>query len=100
MRRLSVISWLVAVASAAAGCSSHSGAPPDLDSQSSDATVPVAEQCQAVTSIEVVHRVNGSNVTARVRLTAAAAADAAQALRTFQAVANDFGTTPSSAVGS
>jgi len=92
MRRLSVISWLVAVASAAAGCSSHSGAPPDLDSQSSDATVPVAEQCQAVTSIEVVHRVNGSNVTDRVRLTADAAADAAQALRTFQAVANDFGT--------
>lgn len=52
----------------------------------------VPEQCQPVTFIEVVHRVNGSNVTDRIRLTDDAAAVPALALRSFQVAANHYGT--------
>jgi DNA-binding transcriptional MerR regulator len=60
-----------------------SGAPDNLS--------PVAEHCEAVTSVEVVHRVSGSNVTDKLRLTPEAAGDPALALRAFQTTADYYG---------
>ena len=75
------------------GCGSQrdsiGGAPPPTQ-VTSEAVVP--EQCQPVTFIEVIHRVNGSNITDRLRLTDDAAAAPALALRSFQIAANHYGT--------
>jgi hypothetical protein len=83
---------VVALGAACTGCGSR-GAPPDPvepQTQAADAVV-VVEQCQPVTSIEVVHRVGGVPVTDRVRVADAAGADPAQAMQTFQVVADHFG---------
>ena len=56
-------------------------------------TSPVAhaDECQAVTALEVVHRAGSSQVTTVVRLEPGAAADPQLALRSFQVAANHFG---------
>jgi hypothetical protein len=49
------------------------------------------QECEAVTSIEIVHRVGGAQVTDKVRLEPGTSADPAQALRGFQRAADYFG---------
>ena len=50
-----------------------------------------APTCTAVTSLEIVHRVEGTQVTDKIRLTPGASADPDRALRSFQRVADYFG---------
>jgi hypothetical protein len=49
------------------------------------------QECEAVTSIEIVHRVGSAQVTDKVRLEPGTSADPAQALRGFQRAADHFG---------
>jgi hypothetical protein len=93
---LKLICLVATVGASALGCSSVSTsqdpAAPEGDGEGEvqNAAV-VAEECKPVTYIEIVHRVNGVNVTDRVRLTDEAASTAALALRSFQFAANHFG---------
>lgn len=89
--------WRIALLTAVlGGCTSgdRPANPPDAPakptSQAAGAAVP-ATQCQAVVSIEIVHRVNGSQVTDRVQLDPAAGSDPDLALRGFQLAADYFG---------
>ncbi len=50
-----------------------------------------ADECHAVTSIEIVHRTGSSTTTSTVRLAPGASADPNQALRAFQRAADHFG---------
>src|ERR1051325_6671921 len=94
---LNVALIAVAIPGAAAGCGTRGGPldaiepPPEAQVGSAAPAVdavPVVEQCQPVTSIEVVHRVAGNPQTDRVRLVDTAGSDPGQAMLTFQAVAD------------
>lgn len=94
MRKLRQIVLLAVVAyGSSSACSSHGdrGESSGPEVETTDSGVVVAEQCQAVTSIEVIHRVNGSPVTDRLRLTPEANEDPELALRAFRAAANHYG---------
>src|SRR6185436_18658489 len=109
MRSMLKLICLVATLDASAlGCSSDSTSqdPPAPENEGENESngeaqnaVVVAEECKPVTYIEIVHRVNGANVTDRVRLTDEAASTAALALRSFQFAANTTGLRTSSAAG-
>jgi hypothetical protein len=90
---MSQIALLAAAFAGASACTSRhdSSDLPSPEPRPAESFAAVAEQCAMVTSIEVVHRVNGSPVTDRVRLTDEVGADAAMALRSFQVAANYFG---------
>src|SRR5688572_27085638 len=62
------------------------------DTVHSGSAVPIADtECRAVTSLEVVHRVNGAQVTDTVRLTDEANRDPGLALQSFQALVDHYG---------
>src|SRR4051812_29242019 len=88
-----ILGLFATLVTAALGCGEHAqeGVDPTLPRGQPASTVAVAEDCHPVTSIEIVHRVNGSNVTDRLRLTEDAAAVPALALRSFQVAADHFG---------
>jgi DNA-binding transcriptional MerR regulator len=93
MKTISRVALIAVACASASACTPHDNS---LDASDPEAGVAdnltvVPEQCSMVTSIEVVHRVNGRVVTDRLRLTEEAGEDAAMALRSFQVAANYFG---------
>lgn len=82
---------LAVATTAAAACATNTNLPEVADNLAPAATTVVAEDCQPVTSLEVVHRVNGAQVTDRLRLVDDASQEAALTLRSFQLAVDHFG---------